>query len=111
MSYAVVRMMPESRRGEWPKFLLLPDWACDAEGLPTKNWEIWFQGVRKKGRSRWFIWRILGLFQDWDEVKERLARRAGKFGLTCVYIYHWIRPNTEEMQEFINEINRKNGHG
>lgn len=111
MRHAAVRTMPKDRWTEFPEFSVLPDWADDStagDDEPTmKFWEVWFQGVNVNGRARWFIWRIPGLRGDWKDFRQRLAERAGEFGLTCVYIYNDPQPMTREMYDLVVEMNER----
>lgn len=105
--HAAVRSIPKSRRGEWPRFLVLPGWAADDLDGPTmKKWTIYFQGMRASGSGRWFVWQIWGLRNDWKEVRQRLSDRAAEFGLTCVYIYGVAKPMVKEMYDLITEFNK-----
>lgn len=108
LRHAAVRSMPKSRRGEWPGFLVLPDWAADEiEGPTMKKWTIYFQGIRPSGRGSWFIWQIWGLLNDWKEVRQRLSDRAAEAGLTCVYMYGIAKPMDKEMYDLVTEFNKK----
>ncbi len=105
--YAAVRVISKARRGEWPKFLVLPEWAADDLDGPTmKKWTIYFQGVRASGRGGGFVWRIWGLRGDKKGVRQRLSDRAAECGLTCVYIYNYSEPLDKEMYDLITEFNK-----
>lgn len=111
MRYAAVRDIPEEHKASWPECVVLPEWASDStagDDDPTMvMWEIWFQGMRGNKSAGLFIWKVPGWRDDWPDVSQRLARRAGGFGLTCVYIYDKCPPCTKEMYEFIVQDNKK----
>ncbi len=107
MKHAAVRIMPKSRWREFPGGVFA-DWACDPPEEPTmKFWDVEFQGINANGRGKWFMWRIPGLRGDWKDFRQRLAERAGEFGLTCVYIYNDPRPMTREMYDLVVEMNKE----
>ena len=109
MRHAAVRDIPKEHKAGWPRFLVLPEWADDRalgnDGPSKILWEIRFEGMCGNKSEGLFIWKIPGWRDDWPEVSQRLARRAGGYGLTCVYIYEKWAPCTQDMYDWLNEIN------
>ncbi|KKN73150.1 hypothetical protein LCGC14_0403220 [marine sediment metagenome] len=112
MRHAAVRLIAPEHRGDWPDFWAFPDWACDlgTEEPTMKFWHVCFQGICGTRAIGWFQWLIPGWRDDWKDFRQRLAERAGKFGLTTVYIYNDPRPMARDMYDLVNEMNgAKNG--